>query len=161
MAKEKKEKVLKDKKFYKRAKNISFLLSLICGLIIISGLALGIYSAEKNSDIYARYTSSDEYKAIYTKDIIKVKNAYHNGEIDFLEYRKKYFSMRSNNLQYVQNNLERSNSEIKQENSKNNLALGIGMGAMAAGIVGAIATGTIASRQEDHYQDELELEKKK
>ena len=159
MAKEKKQGLVKDKKVYKRARNIAIVFTSLFALVMAGGIALGIYSAEKTSDIFSEYIRNGEYREIYMQDIAKIDKDLEEGKISFNEYSKKFFYMRSNNYAYVYDNLLRSDSEIRQKNDKNNTILVSGIAAMTVGLVGAIGSATAASAQDDHYQDELELEK--
>lgn len=159
MAKEKKQGLVKDKKVYKRARNIAIVFTSIFGLVMVAGIALGIYSANKTSEIFSDYIKNGQYREIYMQDVANIKAELEEGKIDFIEYEKKFFYMKSNNQAYVYDNLSRSDSEIKQKNDTNTTILVSGIAAMGVGLAGAIGSATAASKQDDHYQDELELEK--
>ena len=160
MAKDKKQGILKNKNVYKRARNIAIIFAVVSAFLILVGIGAGIYSAKNNTEILSEYKRDGQYREIYLNDVRDLKEDYISGKIDIDEYKKQFSYMRSDNDLYVLDNLNRSESEIKEKSDQNNLMMMAGIAAIGVGFVGAVASGTAACKKDDQYDDAVELEKR-
>ena len=148
--------LLKKKRAYKRAKVLTGIFAVLFAFIIVAGIMVGLYSSEKAKEILEDYRTTSEFKEIKTQDLNKLKTQYRNGEITKEEFFKKNNYIDSSKSSYVEENLARSDSELKKQSEKNDNLLVEGIAMAVAGAIGVIGSGVVSAKKSEKYLEETE-----
>ena len=146
--------LLKTEKAYKRSKKLTTFLAAFFTLTILGGIIIGLYSSEKKKIDLENYKETDKFKIIYAQDIKELNKKYNNNELSRDEYDEKYGFISNLNKTYVEDNLLRSDSEIKEKIEKNDNLLVAGIGASVLGVLGVIGSGVIAAKKSEKFDKE-------
>lgn len=149
--KEKKGK-LKSKKVYKRARNVATISAIIFCLIFAAGIGLGIYSSVGTRESLDKFKETNSYTVVHINNIRDINQKCNEGILTKKEGRLAKKNMNKDNYTYLGNCILKSDSEYKDEYEKNYNLFLVGLGGLAAGLVGATTSGIIACKKDDEYE---------
>ena len=156
MEENKEKAILKTEKAYKRSNRLMKFLAGLFSVVVFAGVIVGFVATEKTKISYQQYRDTPEYRVIYQQDMNELNASYHNKLITREEYDKRYNYMISSKQGYVEENLNKSDSEIKGEIDDNNKLLVSGIAASVAGVVGVVGSGVVATKKREKYEEEIE-----
>ena len=153
-----KEEKLKSSSVYKRGRVIATVAIILSSLIFLGGLAGGIYSSVEINKTLNNYVTTNEYISQKNKDIFELKNSYDEGKITKDYYHSKREKMTTTNINYVAENLQKSDSEMKGKYKTSETIFVGSLGTIAAGMGLTMGAIMLACKKDDKYEEALIVE---